>query len=363
MATPKETQWEIDPHTQAKHAILQAYLEAWFAILTSAHDRVVYVDGFCGPGRYKGGEPGSPLIALDVATKHTKKLTREIFFLFTDEREDRIAHLKTELASRDFPDNFKPLPRLGKFDEVLSPILTRLEDEGRDLPPTFVFIDPFGFSGVPFDLVRRILLNPRCEVFITFMVNAVQRFLDHPNEKIRAEIEELFGTPEAFDITQQPGARVELLRDLYHRQLQASVGFVRSFEIRDTPNHVLYYLFFASDHFLGHKRMKEAMWRVDPEGKFSFVDTTDRDQIVLLTEDQIAPLRRYLLRAFAGRTIACHEVLQRVMNETPYLDKHTRKALGELAYEQMLRVEELKESGKKRRKGTFPEDCIMRLEG
>jgi len=53
MATPKETLWELDPHTKAKHEILGRYLAAWFPILGTYHSRIVYVDGFSGPGRYK----------------------------------------------------------------------------------------------------------------------------------------------------------------------------------------------------------------------------------------------------------------------------------------------------------------------
>ncbi|MFN3485033.1 MAG: three-Cys-motif partner protein TcmP [Planctomycetota bacterium] len=97
MATPTETLWEIDPHTAAKHEILQRYLEAWFPILGSQHQHVVYIDGFAGPGRYKGGELGSPIIALNVAANHRKTLGGELVFWFIDERADRIEHLKREL--------------------------------------------------------------------------------------------------------------------------------------------------------------------------------------------------------------------------------------------------------------------------
>ena len=57
MATPTETLWELDPHTTAKHEILRRYLGAWFPILNRHHGRIVYIDGFAGPGRYIGGEP------------------------------------------------------------------------------------------------------------------------------------------------------------------------------------------------------------------------------------------------------------------------------------------------------------------
>jgi hypothetical protein len=42
------------PHS-AKLKILSAYLQAWFPIVGQSHsfDRVIYIDGFAGPGRYK----------------------------------------------------------------------------------------------------------------------------------------------------------------------------------------------------------------------------------------------------------------------------------------------------------------------
>ena len=97
MSVPQEILWPIEPHTNAKHEILKKYLQRWFPILNKYNKTVNYIDGFCGPGRYKGGEPGSPLIALNVALN--QKLSGNIIFLFVDERSDRIEHLKTELKS------------------------------------------------------------------------------------------------------------------------------------------------------------------------------------------------------------------------------------------------------------------------
>ena len=82
MATPPDTLWEIAPHTKAKHEILRRYLEAWFPILNTYRDRIVYIDGFCGPGRYLGGEKGSPLIAVDAALSHRSTMEGELIFRF-----------------------------------------------------------------------------------------------------------------------------------------------------------------------------------------------------------------------------------------------------------------------------------------
>lgn len=359
VAVPKETRWEIDDHTRAKHAILRAYLNAWFPILGSSYPTVVFVDGFCGPGRYTGGERGSPLVALDAAIGQVKPLPGKVVFLFTDDRQDRIEHLKSELSALKLPSNFHVDVEHGRFDEVFSPLLDDLAASGEGLAPTFAFLDPFGFAGLPFRLVARILANEHCEVFITFMVNAVQRFLTHPEEEVRAEIRSLFGTEEAFDIARGGGERTERLRALYQGQLRNFARFVRSFEIRDTPGHVLYYLFFASNNPRGHKKMKEAMWRADPEGQFRFVDNTDPGQLVLLSEDPTPPLSRAIGAAFVGKQVKAGDVIAWVMDETVFLDKHTRAALKAMERTGELKVKKLKATGEKRRAGTFPADVLI----
>ena len=355
MAVPQETRWPIDEHTKAKHAILRAYLAAWFPILGSRYPRVVYVDGFCGPGRYTGGELGSPLIALEVATGFRDRLPAKVLFLFTDERTDRIEHLRSELAGLSLPGTFSIDAEVGRFDQVFVPLLEDIEKSGSHLAPAFVFVDPFGFSGVPFAMVERVLRHPHCEVFITFMVNAVQRFVEHPYDQVRAEIESLFGTDEVRAAVAGSGDRSEALRGLYQRQLRSRARFVRSFEVRDVPGRALYHLFFASNHSLGHLKMKEAMWSADPSGGFRFVDDTDRTQLVLLDEDPIERLLGELAKHFSGRDLLSDDVLTHVADDTPFVHKHARTALKRLEERKLIQVAATKVSGEKRKNGTFPE--------
>ena len=74
MTAPKNSIWKAEPHTLAKHAVLRNYLEAWFPILGRWNGRVIYYDGFAGPGRYEGGEQGSPIVAIEVAMGHADRL-------------------------------------------------------------------------------------------------------------------------------------------------------------------------------------------------------------------------------------------------------------------------------------------------
>lgn len=360
MVTPKETLWDLDPHTAAKHEILRRYLAAWFPILESYNRRIVYIDGFSGPGRYKNGEVGSPMIALDVATNHRKAMSGEIVFWFIEEREDRLVHLKQELATRGVPRHFRVIAESGRFHEKCGSVLASIESDKKALAPTFAFIDPFGFSGIPFSLIERLLSQRRCEAFITFMVDAINRFLEHPEEKIVQHIVEAFGGDEAVKIAKGPGDRVVKLRELYQSKLSRVAKYVRFFEMRDRQNRTQYYLFFATNSELGHLKMKEAMWKVDPHGEFRFSDATNPDQLVLIGADPTSDLANQIRDEFRGRReITGLDVRTFVENRTAYLKKHMTSVLRQEEQSGQLKVDDLKTDGKKRRANSFPDQARL----
>ncbi len=347
MTARHDTTWPIEPHTQAKHEILRRYLEAWFPILSTHHKKVAYIDGFCGPGRYENGEPGSPIIAIDVAKNHRKHLTGELVFLFFDERLDRIEQLNRELASYDIPPNFNVHAACGLFHEQLESRLESLEDRGGSPAPTFAFVDPFGFKGIPLSVISRLLRHRGCEVLITFMIDPVIRFLEHPKKEVVQHIVEAFGTDECIRIAETATDRSKALRVLYQTQLMKTAKFVRFFEMRDQRNRPLYYLFFASKNRVGHVKMKEAMWKVDPGGDFQFSDATDPRQMVLFEPSGETELTQILLERFRGRGIVTGKIVRLyVEDETPFLNKHKTKALKSLKEAGRITVEKLKTDGK-----------------
>ncbi|MEW6726650.1 MAG: three-Cys-motif partner protein TcmP [Bacillota bacterium] len=361
MTVPKETVWELDPHTRAKHDILKRYLQAWYAILNTYYGRIVYIDGFCGPGRYKGGEPGSPLVAIDAAVNHRRAMQGELVFLFIDGRQDRIDHLRYELDGLSIPRNFDVSVKCGLFHEELVRLLDDVDNMGAHLAPTFAFIDPFGFKGIPFAIIERLLQHPRCEVFITFMVDALNRFLEHPNDQVVEHIVDAFGTEKCLEIAQMPGDRIQSLRVLYQDQLSKIAKFIRYFEMRDRNNRTQYYLFFATNHRLGHVKMKESMWKVNPDGDFLFSDATNPRQMVLFEKDTTHWLAEIIQQKFLGlgRPILCERVREFVEDETAYLKKHMTAALKVLEASNAVQVAPLKADGKKRRTNTYPDEAII----
>ena len=65
---PREL-WEVAPHTLAKIEIVRQYLVRWFQILGRGHSgrRLLYIDGFAGPGEYTNSRNSSPLASLAAA--------------------------------------------------------------------------------------------------------------------------------------------------------------------------------------------------------------------------------------------------------------------------------------------------------
>jgi len=211
-----------------------------------------------------------------------------------------------------------------------------------------------------YTLIQRLLSKNKCEVLITFMVDAMNRWLTHPEENIRAHIVETFGTDEAIGIAQGTGDRATALKELYRRQLNRIAKFVRYFEMRDRDGRLVYYLFFASNNSLGHLKMKEAMWRVDPLGDFTFSDSTDPNQQLLFSNPSFAHLAADLTTEFCGAgQIPVKFVETYVQDHTAFLRKHMGEALGQLETDGHLKVSETKTDGKKRRARSFPNEALV----
>jgi three-Cys-motif partner protein len=332
---PKTTLWKLDPHSRAKHAILARYLHAWTPILTRGGDKTIaYIDGFAGPGRYEGGEDGSPIIALKAALRHRAHIPGKVLFLFVEEQQERADHLQRLVDVLQLPPNVAVKVEGGKrfapaFEDFRR---THLQNSGR-LPPTFAFIDPFGWTRAPFSIVQDILGQPKCEVLVTFMYEEINRFISHSGQT--GNFDTFFGTEDwrggiGLD---GPSARNRFLHDLYLRQLKevARAKYVRSFQMRNKAGVTDYYLFYATGSLTGLKKMKEAMWAVDPSGEFTFSDATDRKQLVLFADaPRYEDLRRLIVKRFAGRVATVAQIEEFVLAETAFCHTHYKKQVLKL---------------------------------
>jgi len=225
----------------------------------------------------------------------------------------------------------------------------------------FVFIDPFGFSGIPFHIVKQILSERRSEAFVLLNTDELRRFLNHPNAKIKAHIESTFGTAEVHDIPNRASDRLLAIRELYQRQLSRHGRFVRYFEMLDRNGVDIYHLFFVSNSALGFEKMKDAMWAVDETGAFRFSDKTDPNQGVLIGSDPTVELADSLRGQFAGQTVDAKIVRRWTIERTIYLRKHVTAALRSGEDAGWILVDERKRDGSRRRPRSFPDGTVVRF--
>ena len=172
---PKSTIWELEPHTAAKHHILRRYLQAWVPILSQGKfPLLVFIDGFAGPGRYSKGEEGSPIIAIKSVIDQPKIVTSKVDFHFIELIRSRAEHLSNEIASLNLPNNLSAkVYGQREFQDAFPEIWGSYDSvSGRARPPTFVFIDPFGYR-IPYSYVAKILQAQSCEVLINFMFEEI----------------------------------------------------------------------------------------------------------------------------------------------------------------------------------------------
>jgi three-Cys-motif partner protein len=332
---PKTTIWDLEPHTAAKHEILRRYVQAWAPILSQGNfPNLVFVDGFAGPGRYSKGEEGSPVIAVKAVVNQPRPIRAKVDFHFIELDRKRAEHLADEISLLQLPSNVSAKIHGGRtFQETFPEVWNSYAPKsGRARPPTFVFIDPFGFK-IPFSYVAKILRAQSCEVLITFMFEEINRFLSQQQQP--DNFDDLFGCLDwrkGIDI-KAPRERVKFLHDLYQKQLTQAAGanFVRSFAMRNERNTMDYFLFFGTNNELGLKKMKEAMWRVDESGTYSFSDATDPSQSVLFSaEPDRDLLRRLILEKFEGAEVSLNEIERFVIRETPFRETHYKKVLQTL---------------------------------
>jgi three-Cys-motif partner protein len=380
MADTLPTMWSADPHTLAKHAILQRYLQAWFPILTrqasaaarryrNAPEReVLFVDGFAGPGEYTNGKEGSPVIALKAALDHSTPFPIPVRMLFIEERPDRFQHLQSvlvphlERATKSL--NIRAIePRPGDCDSILNTMLDDCEKKSISFGPALAFLDQFGYGAVSMSLISRILKFGQCEVFSYLDYKDMNRWIGDPNKA--SAFTRAFGGEEWRGAVKLPERqRRRLLLDKYKLALKdpnrGNARYVTSFSMFDKDSQPLYWLIFCTNNLRGLEEMKKAMWAVDKTGEFRFSDKDDPHQLLLFSERyNDIWLANELVTKLAGKTMSAYRVKEYVLTDTPcYLFKAALKSL-EVGKERRVKVVKQPPG---RKPGTYTDEELDEIE-
>jgi hypothetical protein len=186
------------------------------------------------------------------------------------------------------------------------------------------------------------------------MYGDINRFLGHPDQV--QNFNGFFGTGEWESCKELTDAaeRNRCLHDLYMKQMREAAGieYVRSFEMSNDKDVTDYFLFYGTSQYLGLKKMKEAMWKVDESGEFSFSDATNPNQMVLFAkEPNLAHLKKNLVDRFKGQDVLVEEIERFVVVETAFRETHYKGLLK--AMEKDTGEIEAVNAPASRRSGTF----------
>jgi len=343
------TVWPADPHTLAKHRILSNYLKAWMPILANSRNvpdgkppEILFIDGFAGPGVYEGGEDGSPVIALKTALDHSRSFSVPVSFLFIEQDDERFARLVSALEGLkpriEESPNVRLLPPYhGDCGRKLNELLDTYKAQRRDFGPALVFLDQFGYSKVPMDLIGRIMSQPRCEVFAYMNWNRLNPYFT--DETKWPTITRAFGS-EAWKscLSFKGGRRDEEFLKSYSEQLRTAgkSDYVWHFAMCGEGDQLLYWLFFCTNNLLGLKEMKKAMFSVDESGGFRFSDGNDPNQLSFFKGATQEWLAEHLHKKFSETTQTIAAIRVYVLTETPCYK--FKEALALLEDAQRIRV-------------------------
>ena len=335
-AGPKTTIWYAEPHTIAKIDILEAYLVAYFQILgrTRPGQKLLCVDGFAGPDLYTNHSYGSPTAALNaaktaLANSASSWIAAQIHFAFVEQDKQRYESLLNQISATVGITQSQIHTYNMEFTEALPKIMRDVPEPFQTNSPLFVFIDPFGATGAPFNCVAEILNSPCSEVLINLDADGVSRiFAAKQSVNHEVLLDRIFGgsswqaelhDDQSFDL------RCRKVLQLYKDRLRTLPGvrYIFEVEMQDASRTLNYFLVFASKHPLGLIKMKEVMKSISHNGTYKFADA-DIGQIALFRSDEPRDYYMKLYEAFKDQKIAYDsqedDITAFALNHTPFLN-------------------------------------------
>jgi three-Cys-motif partner protein len=358
--------WEAEPHTLAKIEMLKAYLHAYFLILGRGKRsrEILYVDGFAGPGEYTNSDMGSPIAALAAANSArmqigSKWLAGTIQCAFIEPDSERCKNLRERI--KPFEGNSHVVPSVieDSFENGIAILRRLVPGPFTSDEPLFVFIDPFGATGVPFEVIANILASPCSEVLINLDADGIARiFAADYRANHEIVLNTLFGDDSwkmGLDYNCEFPALCQQVLVLYKTKLKAlpRVKYTYSFEMRGPRNTLNYHLVFAGQNPLGLEKMKEAMRTIDQSGRYCFSDG-NIGQATMFREDDPNIFAKLLYNRFLGTKVTYEILMDHALNETPFTNP---KAM--LRVLDSLDLLEVESTNPKRRRSDFNERTTL----
>lgn len=356
MGQPKDCLWDSEPRTLLKHQAYRRYLGCWMGKVCRRFPMASIVDAFAGPGGYRDGPDGSPLVIAKTFMEHVhRERFNTLRLLCVEQRADRRDYLQGLMTSLAAPPQLEvTVFPAGGVGERFSEVSTAAHVGARRVPTLWI-LDPFDYSSMPFELVRACLRNPHDEVLITVFVDELYRFCEDATK--HEAFTRHFGGQHwrtALEVSGQAPRKTALM-DAYQQGLESLPGVTaHRLEVACTNETPRYALMFATHHAKGLECFTSTAWALDPYlGRGVHEQRIGMDT---LFDDapEVNPLRSWVV-AQAGRAVSFRELSAQAARQK-FKDSHLRTVLDELAHDgQAVREHPLQATT------PWPQECTVRI--
>ena len=350
------------PQTTVKHSILKSYLRAWWGIIVNSNrGRTIslrYVDTCCGSGLYepdpdeppKPGEPydvGSAIIGLQELNSAVQSAQGKVKSITA--KAILINQSPTELAALQeaIDAHVHPVPQYelknGFFADYVDFIVQECK---RSF--SFVFIDPYGPTAVPFSAVAPVVSGKYTDSIIHFPYYAVEKWtgwlLKNEQPKRLAKVDALMNGPAWREIVREARRKnlelEPLLLDHYRKQLAAKGVLTCSIPMLfPDRKRVLYHLIFITHNASGLAAAKHKFQEAEQyQAYLRKRAKVGRDQGELFEPAELAPadpvdlddLAARIQGKFGGGSERFEDVAAFGLMREHVLLRHVQKALRQL---------------------------------
>jgi three-Cys-motif partner protein len=328
---------KYEEQTMVKHEVFKSYFDRWVKIV-GHNDRLNFIDCFGGCGVYDHDRtlyPGSPIIAAQIIEQNNSTLGRDCCVTILDIDKtctDNIPH-----SFKLFKCNCKYEVFNADFETFIHDKLNKLDNEGRTLCPTFFLIDPYGYS-IKLDTIVRLMKVRNSEVYFNFMFNAVNRGIS--TGKVDNTLDELFGCSEWRDCQQFHGNdREACIINLIRNQFKQFSRYVLPYRICfPKVDRTYFYMIHLTNHVRGCEIMKACFAELN-HGKIEYLGKNQNQSFIFdLIEDPVQEIESYISTNFKNSRLSFDELLDKMIDTTPYLGKDISSAVLSLYNRQLANI-------------------------
>lgn len=178
--------------SRVKTLIVTDFLKVYFPIINNSVGKdskeIIYIDLFCGPGKFEDGKASTPLALLDfLNSQKSDDIRNKIRIVFNDEETEYINKLNEIIKNHDVTKKLKfqitVTNTCANDVDVKSYTCKRC--------PIFSFIDPWGYKDVSVTQTWELVKNLGSDCVLFF--NSNRFIMDINKEKQKCHFEPIFG--------------------------------------------------------------------------------------------------------------------------------------------------------------------------